>query len=385
MNDAPSITSAATASFAENAATTVYTASGTDPEGNTLAYALGGADAALFNINVATGAVTFKTAPDFEIPRDNGANNIYDITVTASDGSLSSAARAVAITVTNVNDAPSITSAATASFAENATTTVYTATGSDPEGSTLAYTMGGADAARFNINAATGAVTFKSPPNFERPTDNGFNNIYDITVTASDGSLSSAAKAVAITVTDVPEFFAVLGNRAAADVPADPYSGPLNWLVYEFPRTADTAGNDIILGTKEADLINAGAGNDAIDGGAGDDVIDGGLGSSFLWGSGGVDNFFVDGRAAATSTTWSTIADFTAGEHVTIWGYQPGVSKFFWVASDGMPGYTGATLHCDLDGNGLTDTLVTFAGLTQAQLPTQSYGVVQGVDYVFIG
>ena len=120
MNEAPSVTSAATASFAENATGTVYTATGTDTDaGTTLTYVLGGTDASLFNINSATGAVTFKASPNFEAPADVGANNVYDITVSASDGVLSSAAKAVAITVTNVNEAPSVTSAATASFADN--------------------------------------------------------------------------------------------------------------------------------------------------------------------------------------------------------------------------------------------------------------------------
>ena len=231
-NHPPSITSGATANFAENATTTVYTAIGNDRDGDTLAFTLGGADAALFNINAATGAVTFKTAPDFETPRDNGANNIYDITVTASDGSVSSDAQAVKITVTNVNEfAPSITSAAATSFAENGTTYVYNAFGSDPDaGTTLTYVLGGADAALFNINAATGAVTFKTPPDFETPRDNGANNIYDITVTASDGSFSSAAQAVAITITDMLEYYVKQGNNAAANINAQFYSGPLQGL-----------------------------------------------------------------------------------------------------------------------------------------------------------
>jgi hypothetical protein len=42
----------------------------------------------LFNINSSTGAVTFKTAPNYENPTDAGGNNVYDITVTASDGIL---------------------------------------------------------------------------------------------------------------------------------------------------------------------------------------------------------------------------------------------------------------------------------------------------------
>jgi len=94
-------------------------------------------DAGLFSINASSGNVTFKATPNFEAPTDSGRNNVYDITVTASDGLLSSAPRAVAITVTNVNEAPSITSGGTASFAENATGTVYTATGSDADPSSL--------------------------------------------------------------------------------------------------------------------------------------------------------------------------------------------------------------------------------------------------------
>ena len=100
-----------------------------------------------------------------------------------------STTKAVAITVTNVNEAPTITSAATASFAENATGTVYTAAATDPDaGATLTYSISGADAALFNINATTGAVTFKSSPNYEAPGDAGGNNVYDVNVTASDGT-----------------------------------------------------------------------------------------------------------------------------------------------------------------------------------------------------
>ena len=60
----------------------------------------------------------------------------------------------------------------------------------------LPIAIAGADASAFNINPATGIVTFKSSPDFESPSDVGHNNIYDILVTASDGSLSTS-KAVA--------------------------------------------------------------------------------------------------------------------------------------------------------------------------------------------
>ena len=153
VNEAPTITSAATASFAENGSGTVYTAAATDPDaGTTLTYSISGADAALFNINATTGAVTFKSSPNYEAPGDAGGNNVYDVKVTASDGT-NTTTKAVAITVTNVNEAPTITSGAAASFAENATGTVYTAAATDPDaGATLTYSISGADAALFNIN-----------------------------------------------------------------------------------------------------------------------------------------------------------------------------------------------------------------------------------------
>ncbi|WP_431305306.1 hypothetical protein [Sediminicoccus sp. BL-A-41-H5] len=108
VNEGPSVSSSATASFAENGSGTVYTATGTDPENNALTWVLGGDDAALFNIDADTGVVTFMTAPNFEAQADAGADNAYDITDTASDGSNSSAAQPAAITVTNVNAATSV-------------------------------------------------------------------------------------------------------------------------------------------------------------------------------------------------------------------------------------------------------------------------------------
>jgi hypothetical protein len=46
------------------------------------------------------------------------------------------------------------------------------------------------------------------------------------------------------------------------------------------------------------------------------------------------------------------------------------VSTVQWVDSAGAIGYTGVTMHGDLDGNGVIDTSVTWTGMTAAQLPT---------------
>ena len=65
-----------------------------------IAYSLSGADAALFSINTTTGVVTFNAAPDFEAPADSDANNVYNIDVNASDGSLTTTMN-VDVTVTD--------------------------------------------------------------------------------------------------------------------------------------------------------------------------------------------------------------------------------------------------------------------------------------------
>ena len=108
----PVVTSGATGlTMAENTAagTLVYTATATDTDAlganNTaLTYSLKGADAALFNINATTGAVTFKASPDYDAPLDSGKNNTYDFTVVAADATGNKGTQAVSLAVTNVID-----------------------------------------------------------------------------------------------------------------------------------------------------------------------------------------------------------------------------------------------------------------------------------------
>ena len=97
----PVFTSPATASVAENQSAAYMAAA--DADGNTLVYSLSGTDAALFTIDANTGEVSFIAAPDFEVPGDADRDNVYDITVTASDGT-NSTNHNVAITVTDEYD-----------------------------------------------------------------------------------------------------------------------------------------------------------------------------------------------------------------------------------------------------------------------------------------
>ena len=65
----------------------VTTVHATDADGTAPVYAIkGGADAALFTIDAKTGLLAFKDAPSYAAPKDAGGDNVYDVTVRASDG-----------------------------------------------------------------------------------------------------------------------------------------------------------------------------------------------------------------------------------------------------------------------------------------------------------
>ena len=100
------------------------------------------------------------------------------------------------------DDPPTFTSAAAATVPEGTTGVFYTATANDPEGRPVSYSLGGgADQARFILSAA-GALQFLSPPDFEAPTDANADNVYLVSITASDGT-KTATLPLSVTVTDV--------------------------------------------------------------------------------------------------------------------------------------------------------------------------------------
>ena len=206
-NDAPSITSGDPLSFAENGTGTVYDADASDPDaGSTITFSISGTDAGLFDINSSTGILTFNTAPNFESPADSDANNVYDLTITATDNGTVplTATKTISITVTNVNEAPVITTGAAISVTEGSTT-AFTAAGTDPEGRSITWSIsGGTDAAKFSIDSNTGVVTFTTAPSYRAPADSDFKNDYVFEITATDGTLSTA-KTVTITVTQKDE------------------------------------------------------------------------------------------------------------------------------------------------------------------------------------
>jgi hypothetical protein len=265
VNDAPTALALSAATVDENAlGATIGTLSVTDDD-----------DSHDFTVSdnrfeVVAGVLKLKEGESL----DHEAAASVPVDVTAEDAGGLTFTESFDITVANVNEAPKVTSGAAASFAENATGTVYQAMGSDPDaGTTLSWSLAGTDAALFDIDAATGAVTFKAAPNFEAPRDAGRNNIYDVTVTVSDGALSSGPLGVAITVMDVLDPLNRVGSAGADTLIGDALGDSL----------LGNDGDDSLIGLAGGDTLIGGVGNDTLKGGLGADSMVGGAGNDVYW------------------------------------------------------------------------------------------------------
>ncbi|AMR30054.1 hypothetical protein A0256_00800 [Mucilaginibacter sp. PAMC 26640] len=160
-----------------------------------IAYTLTDNAGGRFTINSLTGLVTVANGAllDFE------TNTIHNVTVQAANTAATlSSSQTFAIAVTNVNEAPVITSngggaTGSVSLAEH-TAIVTTVSATDVDaGSTQTYSItGGADAIKFGINATTGVLTFTTPPSFAALGSAAGTNAYVVVVTASDGALTDA-------------------------------------------------------------------------------------------------------------------------------------------------------------------------------------------------
>ena len=219
-DNTPIIISNAAVSIPENN-TAVTTTRATDADaGSTFSYSLsGGSDVAKFSINSSSGDLTFISAPDFERPADADGNNTYIAVVRVNDGT-NTGDQTVVVSVTDVNDnAPVIVSNAAVSIPEN-TTDVITLRATDADaGTSFTYSLsGGVDVAKFKINSSTGALTFISAPDFEKPADAGANNTYTAVVRVSDGTKTSD-QTVVVNVTDVNDNAPVITSNAMVSIP----------------------------------------------------------------------------------------------------------------------------------------------------------------------
>jgi Ca2+-binding RTX toxin-like protein len=367
-------------SIAENT-TAVTTVHATDADvGQTIAYSIaGGADAASFTIDPVSGALRFVTAPDFEQPADADHNNSYLVQVRAADNGTPSRAdlQTIMVNVTDVPDnrPPVITSngggnTAAVAVQENSTV-VTTVHATDPDaGQASSYAIaGGVDAQLFAINAQTGALAFRSAPDFENPLDAGGNNVYDVLVAAVDSAGGRDTQALAISVT----------NQAGITVTGGK-SLDLLLGAGEEDRITGGNGHDFLFGLGGNDTLDGGKGNDQLFGADGRDLLLGGDGNDTLMGAAGNDTL-TGGKGADTFDFSSlgdgrdTITDFARNSDVLDFrglfsGYNARTSNINdFVHATAAGGTT--TISVNADGHGTDFTpLVDLQGvnLTQAAI-----------------
>ena len=216
--------------------------SATDPDaGETLTYTLGGNDATSFGIVATSGQLQTKDDLDFE------EKTSYTVTVTATDQGHLSDITTVTITITNVEETPTLTGDSNINYAENGSETVADYTAVDPEGASITWSLSGDDSDQFSISTS-GVLTFSSsssPPDYETPTDADRDNIYLVTVLASDDTNTTSLD-ITVTVTDENETPSISGetsisyeeNRTdtvATYIASDPDGTSVTW---------DLLGND---------------------------------------------------------------------------------------------------------------------------------------------
>ena len=215
QNEGPEISGQQSLSFTENQATdrvlASYTAADPEDTGATITrWSLTGHDAGDFTIDE-SGQLTFRNVPDYERPTDSGRDNMYEVTVRASDGRLYGY-REVTVTVEDVNEPPEVTGTETFNYRENGTATLHTFRAKDPERSAITWSLSGPDDDDFTIGE-TGVLSFANPPDYESPADSGRDNVYEVTVEARDGAFNSGTLDVVVTVTDQNEGPEVSGQQ----------------------------------------------------------------------------------------------------------------------------------------------------------------------------
>ena len=180
-----------------------------------LTYTLEGTDAAMFDIDRETGQLKTKG----ELDADASGGDSHEVTVRATDASgdpqegtadtTNSDTVIVNITVEDLAEDPQISDESIAGFAENGDITDALATfTADFEGTATIsrWSLTGPDAGKFEFADPTrGVLTFEKQPDYEKPGDADGDNMYEVTVRATDSDSRTGTRDVTVEVTNFDE------------------------------------------------------------------------------------------------------------------------------------------------------------------------------------
>jgi Ca2+-binding RTX toxin-like protein len=198
-------------------------------------WSLSGADANRFNIS-SSGVLTFKTAPDFELPADAGGDNVYDVIVQVFDGTFSDT-QAIAVTVADIDEAP-VAVNDSARAVPGVTLLVNAAQGvlandQAPDAGDAHSVIAGAFA-----TAQGGSITFNEDGSYGYTAATGFTGVDTVNYTVHDQANNTDTGTLTINVTSNPT---IAGGSFAGSVTED---------------ATVTSGNMIVNGTFDSHSEN---------------------------------------------------------------------------------------------------------------------------------
>jgi VCBS repeat-containing protein len=284
VNDAPT---AAADSYgtAEDTALTVAApgvlGNDSDPDGNPLSAVVGsGPSHGTLTLN-GNGSFTYTPVANY-----SGSDSF---TYRAGDGTLTSGLATATITVTAVNDAPTVTVAAGGIC------------GTDDRSGTINLTVGDVDTAALTLSAASSNPALVPNANVVFA-GSGANRT--LTARAVAGRTGTATVTVTVKDGQATSFISVtiwVGSNGNDTLNA----GATPILLF------GQNGNDTLTGGGGNDLLCGGSGDDTLSGGGGDDSLGGGAGNDRLFGGPGADS--LGGGAGNDRLTGGTGADRFSG------------------------------------------------------------------------
>ena len=165
---------------------------------------IGGDDQYKCKIDRVSGLLEFYIAPDYELPLDRGNDNTYNLIIQAADSSFNMTEQTITITVANADETPPVLMVSNSLSVYENQQSILTVYAYDSSPLVYGITSGG-DNSQFTIDSASGDLRFLTQPNYELPTDSNHDNVYTVTVKATDLDNNIATQLITVTVLDLDE------------------------------------------------------------------------------------------------------------------------------------------------------------------------------------
>lgn len=366
-NAPPAITSngggdTALVEIAENT-TVVTTVTATDAEFEPITYTInGGADAALFDIDSVTGELCFVSPPDFEAHADADADNVYEVSVLATDEAGGTDSQTIRVTVSDEDEAPLGVDDSYA-LSQDSTLVVDTGSGvlandSDPEGASLTVTG-------VVSMTAHGNGTLHPDGSFDYTPDAGYTGTDSFSYSFTDGNGHTSVATVFLNVN--------LNNQAPTStpvtlVPIDEDSGPRTITQAELlanasdPNPGDTLiASGLSISSGMGTLVNNGDGTWTYTPAANDDTQ---VSFSYTVSDGG------QTTSGNASLDFTPVNDDPQGVNDTITTNEDAPVTIDVVGNDTDPENDGLTVIAVTDG---TNGTVSFAGGSVTYTPNADF------------